>query len=173
MRVAIHLRPAATSRKAGPTGASPLSRTERSTAIVMSSTATCRSSSVTWQTARSASIASSPRSPLPVPGRLMLTLEPPISRIAVMPVGDHCVPVDQVLADGSEQSLVGDLPDSMADPVRRPGGQYCRILAGLLHDVRRRTAALVHQQDRVEIGLCGPHELQPVGHRSWHDILVR
>jgi hypothetical protein len=75
--------------------------------------------------------------------------------------------------DVGQRRLVGDRPQTVANPVRRGHVDDRRLLVRRRHQPAGRAAAVVHQEDRLQVTLDGAHQGESVGDGSGHRVLVR
>ncbi len=117
-----------------------------------------------------------------VPRARAVTREPPVGlhlqvrRVAVVPVRDQGLPGREVGGDRRQRARIGHRPQGVPDAVAGVGAQHGspvrRDLRG--HPGGRAVlAALVQQEDRLQVGLGGLHQLPAAAHRAGHDVLVR
>ncbi len=90
-----------------------------------------------------------------------------------MAVGDQCLARGQVRRDPGQQHGVGELPQPVGQPIRRGRGEQRGAAVGhRFDDVGRRPAPVVEQQDRLQVGLGGPQQGEPVGDHVGDHVLV-
>ncbi len=103
--------------------------------------------------------------------KLLLQLE--IGGVPVMSVGDQGLSWAEIFGDGRQPVGVRDAPDPMGHTVRAPGLDQRRLLGRGLHDLAGRPPSVIGEEDGLEVGRAGPHQREPVRHRSRKDVLVR
>jgi hypothetical protein len=91
----------------------------------------------------------------------------------VVTVGDQGLPRRQVAGHPLVQRGVLDRPDPLGQAVLGSGLQGRRPGRDLVQHRSRVAATVVHEQDRLQVGSCRAHQLEPVGDRPGHDVLVR
>ena len=91
----------------------------------------------------------------------------------MVPVGDQCLPRLQVRLDGRQRGGLGQRPEPVPDAVLGHGLDQRRLGRGRVDHADRLPATVIDQQDRLEVGPGRAHQLQPVGHRAGHHVLVR
>jgi hypothetical protein len=101
--------------------------------------------------------------------------------VAVVPVRDQGLPGREIGGDLRQRGRVGDRPQGVPDAVAGVGAQHGRPgrrdLPGHPGGAARRAVpghpTLVEQEDRLQVGLGGLHQLPAAAHRARHHILVR
>ena len=102
-----------------------------------------------------------------------------VGGVAVVPVGDQGLACVQVRRDGCEGRRVRQRPEPVAYAVAQEGVHQQRALIGPSCAVHRadssagRPAAVVDQEDRLQVGADGRVQGKPIAHRAGHRALVR
>ncbi len=105
-------------------------------------------------------------------GSAELVLEPEVGGVAVVTVGDERLGRPQLGGDGRLGHRVGDGPEPVRAAVERDAVGQRATLGGVLDQLAEPGRALVHEQDRLEVGLGGPHQHGAVVDRIGHHVLV-
>ena len=74
----------------------------------------------------------------------------------MVPVGDERLPGREVALHPADQRRVGDRPDPLAEPVLGDGGTSRGRRRPVVDDGRGVAAAVVDEQDRLEVGAGAP-----------------
>jgi hypothetical protein len=99
-----------------------------------------------------------------------------VGRVAVVAVGDQRAPRVQVVGHSPQHVRVGDGPHPVPQAVGQLGVHDERRpprRAGGRHGRRRRTATVVDQEDRLEVGADRLVQGEPVAHGAGDGVLVR
>lgn len=113
---------------------------------------------------------------VPGAGDRVFLLETEVRGPAVVAVGDERLVSGEIGFDLGPVGRVGDRPEAVAVAVLRGGGEQWRPVDGAFDDggrAGRVTLAAVGQQERFEVGGCGPHQVGPVFDDMGHHVLVR
>ncbi len=106
----------------------------------------------------------------------VLRAQPEVGRPAVVAVGDQGLVGGEFAADHRQVGRVGERPEAVVDAVLRGGRQERRLCGRALDQTgraRRRAVAPVGEEQRLQVGAGGAHEVRAVRDDVRHDVLVR
>jgi hypothetical protein len=109
----------------------------------------------------------------PVPGCVPVGLALQIGGIAVVAVRDQRLAPVQVGGDLGQLVVVGQRPQPVPQSVRQDRVDERRLRVGGGNSPAGRAAAVVHEEDRFEVGVDRGVQGEPVADRPGHRVLVR